>query len=78
MNDNSNDPVLIVGTRRIAAALGLSVTMTKRRLLGKPGFPAWKMKPRGQWITTRANLEEWARSRPDVWAGHRPGGPKRP
>jgi hypothetical protein len=69
--DPPAEPVLIVGTRKIAAALGLSMTMTKRFVLGKPGFPAWRLKPRGQWITTRENLERWAKSRPEMWAGQR-------
>lgn len=65
------EPVLIVGTRNIAAALGLSMTMVKRRFLGKPDFPAWRINSKGRWITTRANLEEWAKARPEVWAGQR-------
>ena len=62
------EPVLIVGTRNIAAVLGLSMTMVKRRFLGKPDFPAWRINLKGRWITTRANLEEWAKARPEVWA----------
>jgi hypothetical protein len=50
-------PVLLKGSREIAAALGLGVGVTQR-LLKDPGFPA--VRNGNVWLSTRDALQAWA------------------
>ncbi|MDR2613418.1 MAG: helix-turn-helix domain-containing protein [Deltaproteobacteria bacterium] len=51
-------PVLIIGIKSIAGALGVGVPMA-HRLLKAGRLPAYKLE--GQhWVSTRASLESWA------------------
>ncbi|MGL4208259.1 MAG: hypothetical protein ACRCTY_02610 [Candidatus Adiutrix sp.] len=57
---NQREAVLVVGIGDIATALGLSPSTVKKNLLGQKGFPAHQIRPKGQWITTRGQLQKWA------------------
>jgi hypothetical protein len=56
----NQEPILIAGIDAIARTLGLSPTTVEKEIIGRPGFPACQLKPRGQWLTTRQKLSEWA------------------
>ena len=56
----NQEPILIAGVDAIARVLGLSSTTLEKDIIGRPGFPARQLSPRGQWLTTRQKLEEWA------------------
>lgn len=56
------EPILIAGIEAIARALGLSAATVENEIIGRPGFPARQLTPRGQWLTTRQKLAEWAES----------------
>jgi len=58
----NNEPILIAGIDAIARALGLSPATVEKEIIGRPGFPARQLTPRGQWLTTRKKLVEWAES----------------
>ena len=75
MPDSRSSQVLIVGVDGIARELGLSPTQVKRRLLASPGFPACRIVPGGNWITTRDKLYRWAdKLVPDPDAATEPAG----
>lgn len=56
----SKEPILIAGVDAIAAALGLSPATVEKEILKRTDFPARQLTPRGQWLTTREKLTEWA------------------
>ena len=74
----NKEPILIAGIDAIAQALGLSPATLEKEIIGRPGFPARQLTPRGQWLTTRQKLVEWAESMlPAPYFGEgrrRPGG----
>jgi hypothetical protein len=51
-------PILIVGVRAIAGALGLDHKTIRQCFLGREGFPARKKGQR--WMVTRERLQMWA------------------
>lgn len=55
------EPILITGIDAIAQVLGISSSTVENEALKRPDFPVWRFSPRGQWLTTREALEEWAR-----------------
>ncbi|MDR1920263.1 MAG: helix-turn-helix domain-containing protein [Candidatus Adiutrix sp.] len=55
----TSEPLLIVGTNKIAKVLGLSRRQVCR-LIGRGGFPAYRIDHRGSWISTPEKLAAWA------------------
>lgn len=57
-------PILIVGTRALARALGVGRTQIQAWLDNEQsGFPAYREHDRAPWISTRQNLIDWSNAR---------------
>ncbi len=55
-----NEAILVVGTRAMAAYLGVGRDRLQIWLSDpKFNFPAFRKGPRGRWIATRENLRAW-------------------
>jgi hypothetical protein len=66
-----SEPILIIGTRALAKALGVGRNQILA-WLADPGaaFPAARASAKGAWVATRQNLVDWSDA---YFAGRRPG-----
>ena len=60
-NSPASPPVMIIGLKNIAKALGISSNKVRRYYLGRKDFPIRRECKKGPWASTRQALADWAK-----------------